>query len=162
MRPFYHCQERQLVHDCKYTHSVDTAVPIVLPAAVSANSRTALLVVQVFASRGHLAACALACAYACDLPFMWAPLLAIVQAGTAALEGFQTLEQAQQHLADDLHKVCPAPAPVSALPLLCPAPALPCPCPALPLPCPVIALAVWCSEITGRHKCSSSLRVCYV
>ena len=76
-----------------------------------------LLVVQVFVSRGHLATCALACAYACELPFMWAPLLAIVQAGIAGLEGLQTLEPAQQQLADDLHKVCPA---------LAPAPALPC------------------------------------
>lgn len=72
------------------------------------------MVVQVFVSRGHLATCALACAYACGLPFMWTPLLAIVQAGTAGLQGLQTLEQAQQQLADDLHKVCPA----TALPCL--------------------------------------------
>ena len=65
---------------------------------------------------------------------MWAPLLAIVQAGIAALEGLQTLEQSQQQLADELHKVCPAPAPA---PAHAPATALPCPalpCPALPCP----------------------------
>lgn len=91
------------------------------------------MVVQVFVSRGHLATCALACAYACGLPFMWTPLLAIVQAGTASLQGLQTLEQAQQQLADDLHKVCFAIAlPCPALPPTSPcfASALPCPAPA--------------------------------
>lgn len=72
------------------------------------QQRQHLLVVQVFVSRGHLATCALACAYACDLPFQWAALLAIVQAGLAGLEGLQTLDQDQQQLADNLHQVCPA------------------------------------------------------
>lgn len=58
---------------------------------------------------------------------MWAPLLAIVQAGIAGLEGLETLEQAQQQLADDLHKVCPAPTPGPALPYPA-AVSLPWPC----------------------------------
>ena len=67
-----------------------------------------ILLLQVFVSRDHLATCAAACAYACELPFQWGPLLAIVQAGSASLEGVQTLNQDQQHLADELHKVCSA------------------------------------------------------
>lgn len=81
--------------------------------------------VQVFVNQGHLAACALACAYASEVPFQWASLLAVVQAGCATLEGLTTLDQTQQQLADELHKVCPC--------LALPRPALPAlPCSALP------------------------------
>ena len=66
-----------------------------------------MFLLQVFVSRDHLATCAAACAYACELPFQWGPLLAVVQAGSANLEGVQTLNQDQQRLVDELHKVSP-------------------------------------------------------
>lgn len=50
----------------------------------------------------------MACAVACNVPFQWASLLAVVQAGNASLEGLDTLEPDQQQLAADLRKVCPA------------------------------------------------------
>ncbi len=60
---------------------------------------------QVFVSRGHMATCAVACAYACSLPHHWVSLLAIVQAGSASLQEQQQLKPDQQELAEQLRKV---------------------------------------------------------
>ena len=60
---------------------------------------------QVFASRGDLAECALACVCACRVPHQWGPLLLMLQGGLTALQEGGPLHPNQQHLVDQLIQV---------------------------------------------------------